>query len=174
MRVLVAFATRHEATAEIAERVGDVLRNAVTAADPAAVVDVRNVHTVGDVEDYDAVVVGSAVYLGRWLEAAWRFLHDNRQALLARPVWLFASGPVGDPLLPRDEPSEVDHLVGLVGARTHQVFAGALRPAALGGTERMLIHQAHSAEGDFRDWPLISRWSTAVADDLLEMLAEAG
>jgi menaquinone-dependent protoporphyrinogen oxidase len=174
MKVLVAFATRHEATAEIAERIGDVLRDTLTAAEHSAVVDVRDVHKVGDVDDYEAVLVGSAIYLGRWLEAAWRFLRDNQEALLARPVWLFASGPVGEPLLPRDEPPEVDELVAMVGARTHKLFAGALRPAELGATERALIHESHTAEGDFRDWDQIAHWAGDVAEELLEVLAGTG
>jgi menaquinone-dependent protoporphyrinogen oxidase len=46
---------------------------------------------------YDAVILGSAVYVGHWLEAAQRFVEKHRADLVARPVWLFASGPVGVP-----------------------------------------------------------------------------
>ena len=174
MKVLVTYATRHEATAEIAERVGDVLREILTDSRPRSVVDVRDVHRVGDVEDYDAVLVGSAVYLGHWLEAARRFLADNSAQLQGRPVWLFASGPVGEPLLPRQEPDEVDELVALAGARGHQMFAGRLRPAELDVTERTVIRATHASEGDFRDWPEIAHWAGEVADELLELAARAG
>lgn len=174
MKVLVAFATRHEATAEIAERVGDTLRDVLTAAEHTAVVDVRDVHKVGDVADYDAVLVGSAIYLGRWLESAERFLEDNADDLQRRPVWLFASGPVGEPLLPSQEPAEVDDLLALSGARAHQLFAGRLRPAELDHAERALIGVTHVAEGDFRDWSEIGHWAAEVADELLDVLADTG
>lgn len=174
MKVLVAFATRHEATAEIAERVGDVLREILTDTDHTAVVEVRDVHKVGDVDDYDAVLVGSAIYLGRWLESAERFLTDNADDLRLRPVWLFASGPVGEPLLPSQEPLEVDDLLAVSGARAHQLFAGRLRPAELDHRERTVIGATHAAEGDFRDWSEINHWAALVADELLDVLAETG
>ena len=65
-RILLACASRHGATAEIAEEIGDVLRREV----PGAVVEVRDAAEPGDVDGFDAVVLGSAVYMGRWLPAA--------------------------------------------------------------------------------------------------------
>ena len=65
-RILVACATRHRSTAGIAAEIADMLRRDV----PGAVVDVRDAAQASEVAGYDAAVIGSAVYLGRWLPAA--------------------------------------------------------------------------------------------------------
>lgn len=49
---------------------------------------------------YDAVVLGSAVYVGRWLEPARELVDAHAEELAARPTWLFSSGPIGDPPKP--------------------------------------------------------------------------
>src|SRR5262245_10339488 len=78
MRVLVAYASRHGATKGIAERI-------------AAVLERRGL----EVDAYDAFVVGSAAYMGRWLEPARAFVTLHRDLLAAHPLWLFSSGPIG-------------------------------------------------------------------------------
>jgi menaquinone-dependent protoporphyrinogen oxidase len=97
MTVLVAAASEHGATAEIAAWIGAGL--AANGVD----VDVRRVDAVDDVARYDAFVLGSAVYLGQWLKTARRFVDDHAGDLAGRPTWLFSSGPiVGDPPPPDD------------------------------------------------------------------------
>ena len=121
-RILVACASRHGSTAEIAAEIADVLRRDV----PGAVVDLRDAAQAGEVAGYDAAVIGSAVYMGRWLPAARDLVEEHREVLSAMPVWLFSSGPVGDPPVPVDELAEVMALRAAVGARGHQLFAGRL------------------------------------------------
>ena len=67
-QVLVAYATKYGATTEIAEKIGQVLRQAGLSA------DVLPVDRVGDLSTYRAVVLGSAVYIGQWRKEAVRFL----------------------------------------------------------------------------------------------------
>jgi menaquinone-dependent protoporphyrinogen oxidase len=71
-QVLVAYATKHGATAEIAERIGQVLREADLQA------DVLPAERVSDLTPYRAVVLGSAVYAGQWREEAATLLETNR------------------------------------------------------------------------------------------------
>jgi menaquinone-dependent protoporphyrinogen oxidase len=78
IRVLVAYATKYGATAEIAERIGQVLRQA------GLDVDVLPVDRVDDLPSYKAVVLGSAVYIGAWRGAAARFLEANEGELAGR------------------------------------------------------------------------------------------
>ena len=89
-QVLVAYATKYGATAEIAEKIGQVLRQAGLRA------DVLPADRVSDLHSYQAVVLGSAVYIGLWRKKAATFLKANEQALAERPVWLFSSGPTGE------------------------------------------------------------------------------
>lgn len=85
--VLVAYASQRDATAEIAERIGGTLREGGRS------VDVRPADGVRDLHGYDAVVLGSAVDEGDWSREARRFTRRHRRDLIARPVWLFSSGP---------------------------------------------------------------------------------
>jgi menaquinone-dependent protoporphyrinogen oxidase len=161
-RILVACATRHGATAQIAAEIADVLRRNVR----GAVVDVRDAAKAGEVAGYDAAVIGSAVYMGRWLPAARDLVERHREVLSAMPVWLFSSGPLGDPSVPVDELAEVTALGVAVGARGHRLFAGRLDRQELRWGERAAARVVHAAEGDFRDHDAIRRWASGVASNL--------
>ena len=125
------------------------------------------------VANYDAVVVGSAVYFGQWLRAARQYLEHNQLDLLNRPVWLFSSGPVG-PTAPqlKDDPPAIPQLVKQVGARGHRTFVGKLDPAQLGLGERFIMWNVKrfapdaARDGDFRDWGAIRAWADEISTAL--------
>jgi menaquinone-dependent protoporphyrinogen oxidase len=121
-------------------------------------------------------VIGSAVYMGHWMEGAVEFIRRNRMTLAGRPVWLFSSGPLklgpeiasaSDPEL---EPGEIGELREIVRPRDHRVFSGALDPGRLGLTHRMLrkLPAARDIlpEGDFRNWDGIKAWAIGIGRDL--------
>jgi menaquinone-dependent protoporphyrinogen oxidase len=133
MKVLVSVANKHGATSEIAEEIGKALRDALHEDGGDVVVDVRPTEEVSSVEDYDAVVLGSAVYVGHWLGPARDLAERHAEALAARSVWLFSSGPVGDPPKPAEEDSvDVAEILEATGARDHRVFSGKLDKGSLG------------------------------------------
>ena len=66
MHVLVAYASRHHATAAMAQSIAEILRKPVEGLS-APTVDVLAVDDVDVLDDFDAVVLGSSVYMGRWL-----------------------------------------------------------------------------------------------------------
>jgi menaquinone-dependent protoporphyrinogen oxidase len=161
MKALVAVATQHGATREIADMVG------ATLAGRGIETDIREVEEVSDLSGYDAVVVGSAVYVGNWMKPAREFVEQHDAELAARPTWLFSSGPIGDPPKPDAETAvKVDDLVERVGAREHRLFSGRLDPARLGLVQRMVARTVHAAPGDYRDWNAIQEWGTTIADAL--------
>jgi menaquinone-dependent protoporphyrinogen oxidase len=166
VRVLVAAASRHAATAEIASRIGATLTEQLAARGVAADVHVRHAEGVRGIDGYDAVVLGSAVYAGRWLRPARALARTHTARLATVPVWLFSSGPVGDPLAPLGEPAEVADLVRLTGAREHRVFAGLLDRRRLGPAERLMVRAVRAADGDHRDWTAVAAWATGIADAL--------
>jgi menaquinone-dependent protoporphyrinogen oxidase len=90
-RVLVVVASRHGATREIAGAVAGALRAAGLDA------GVEDAETSPGPTGDEALVMGSAVYYGRWLPSARAFAERHAGALSDRPVWFFSSGPVGDP-----------------------------------------------------------------------------
>jgi menaquinone-dependent protoporphyrinogen oxidase len=172
MSVLVAYASKHGATQGIADRVAEVLRAA------GQQVEARRVTSAGDLADYDAFVIGSAVYFGSWRKEAAAFVRHNRAALTRRPVWLFSSGPLGT--APTDdrgrdlreaaEPKEIAELREAIKPRDHRVFFGMLEPGTLGIGERLIralpAGRALLPAGDFRDWREIEAWAEGIAREL--------
>jgi menaquinone-dependent protoporphyrinogen oxidase len=143
VRVLVGAASRHGSTAEVAVRIAEAMRTALPG---DAVVEIRPAVEVGDLAPYDAVVLGSAVYMGRWLDDA----RAAAQRIAARPpcpVWLFSSGPIGSPPKPDEDPAEVAALVAATSSREHRLFAGRLDRDRLGLAER-----ATTVPGDAVAW----------------------
>jgi len=161
-RILIAVASRHGATGEIAGEIADVLRREV----PEADVDVRDVAQPGPLTRFDAVLVGSAIYLGRWLPTARRLIEQHGAELASVPVWLFSSGPLGDPPQPVDDLTEVTTLGATVGARGHRLFPGRLDRGDLRWTERLAVRAVHAPDGDFRDHDDIRSWASGIAAEL--------
>jgi menaquinone-dependent protoporphyrinogen oxidase len=160
MKVLVSAASRHGATTEVAAMIAAVLAACGLDAVIVAPGDVTSL------EEFGAAVIGSAVYVGRWLEPARELIERERQALHAMPVWLFSSGPVGDPPKPIDDPIDVPPLVQLVEAREHRVFPGCVDKRRLGFGERAIMAAVRAPEGDFRPWADIDAWARHIAEEL--------
>jgi menaquinone-dependent protoporphyrinogen oxidase len=161
MAVLVAVASRHGATREIAEAIAQALRDEGLQAELADAADVTGV------TGYDAVVLGSAVYVGRWLEPARELVERHADALAERPTWLFSSGPLGDPPKPEaDDAVQVAEIAERVGAHDHRLFAGKLDKNTLGFGERAVVLAFRAPEGDFRDWDEIVAWAREIAASL--------
>ena len=160
MQVLVATASKHGATSEIAAEIARVLarRGFVVVDKPADEVD--------DIERFDACVIGSAVYMGRWLPAALALCTRHAEALGARPVWLFSSGPIGDPPQPETDPQGIAEMVERTAARGHRVFAGRLNPERLGLSEKVIAGMLRAPKGDFRDFAAITAWAEQIANQL--------
>jgi menaquinone-dependent protoporphyrinogen oxidase len=157
MRILVTAASKHGATAEIADAIAGKFRES------AIDVEIHAPDAVDDVVPYDAVVIGSAVYAGHWLEPARRFVDRHATALASRPTWLFSSGPIGDPPKPDEELVEIAPMMQRLGARGHRTFPGRLDPGSLGFVERAVVAALRAPHGDFRDFNDIRSWAADIA-----------
>lgn len=174
MNVLVAYATRHGATAGIAERIARTLRQEGVQARALPVEEVERL------AEYDAVVLGGAAYMFHWLKGARRFAQRHQAELRQRPVWLFSSGPLGTDEVDEEgqdvreaaRPKEFDELTGLLGARGEEVFFGAYdadqKPVGLGERITRMMPAAEDAlpSGDFRDWEHVDAWARQIAQQL--------
>lgn len=162
-RILVAYATKHHSTAEIARSIGEVLQQS-----NKFEVDVHAVEAVHDISAYDVVILGSAVYVGKWQEEAARFLKNHETQLAERDVWLFSSGPTGegDPkelLKGWELPADLQPIVDRIKPRGVTVFHGKLDPEQMNFLERMVTKGVKAPVGDFRDWDMIHDWAKEVA-----------
>ena len=169
LRVLVVVASKHGATAEI----GTALARALADSDAGRAAGLEAVSLPveqrPDPAPYDAVVLGSAVYVGRWLEPARQYAAAHAAALRGRPVWLFSSGPIGDPPFPDDEPHDVGTISALTGARGHRVFPGRLEKNRLSFGERAMVTAMRAPVGDFRDWNAVRSWAEEIAVELVQL-----
>ena len=166
MRVLIAYATRHGATAGIAERIAERLRAGGVDADARPAKEVRD----------------AAAYMFHWLGDATAFVDHHRELLAGAPTWLFSSGPIGTDLVDKNGrdvfetsiPKEFSRLRSSVRPRGEKIFFGALDPDAkpVGVAERFmhLFPAGRDAlpKGDFRDWPAIDAWADEIAASLRE------
>ena len=115
------------------------------------------------------MVLGSAVYAGRWRRDALRLL--RRSELRERDVWLFSSGPVGeskgDPeqLERLTRPKRVQKIAADIGAREHVVFGGMVDEDA-GFVRKKMARRIPPELRDLRDWDAIEKWARWTAATL--------
>lgn len=170
MKVLVAVASKHGGTTGIAEAVADELRRHGLEATVRDVAD-DGVEGADGVDAFDAVVLGSAVYVGHWTKDAVRFVEEHLEALGTRPLWLFSSGPLGDPPATAEEPADAVAFADRLGARGHELFLGRLERAELGVVERAAVRMVHAPYGDFREWDRVRAWAEQIAQTLTRSAA---
>ena len=169
--VLVTAASKHGATAEIADHLARCLQESAAGRRCGLVAVSLPVERRPDPARYDAVVLASAVYAGRWLEPARHYAADHAAALRTRPVWLLSSGPIGEPPFPADEPHDAEPIRSSVGARAHLVVPGRLDKHLLGIGERAMVTAMRAPLGDFRDWDALRSWAEEIAGELAGLAA---
>ena len=160
MKVLISAASRHGATWQIAGAIQTVLVEA------GIETDLVEPEQVVSLAPYDALVVGSGVYAGHWLAAARALMERAETEATGRPVWLFSSGPIGDPAKPSQPPADALELTHRLGARDHQMFEGRIDRGELGLAERAILKVVGAPEGDYRPWEAIVQWARGIAAEL--------
>jgi menaquinone-dependent protoporphyrinogen oxidase len=119
------------------------------------------------------VVLGSAVYIGRWRKEAAKFLKANEEVLAEQRVWLFSSGPTGegDPVELTQGwrfPGALQPIADRIQPRDIAVFHGAVDVNKLNLVEKWMLKNVKSPVGDYRDWEAITSWAKAIVDVLQE------
>jgi len=163
-KILVAYATKAGSTAEVAEAIGQELRDA------GAEVEVSQAKDVKDVTPYKAVIIGSAIRMGKWVSEATEFVEENRQALSQVPVAYFVVC-----MTMKDDTEEnrstveayLDPMSELVEPVDIGLFAGAMNYEKLSFGARTLAKAMKVREDDWRDWEVIRAWARQVHDRLM-------
>lgn len=165
-KVLVTYASKYGATAEIAEKIGAVLCQAGLQAEVVPVDDVR------ELSAYQAVILGGALYIGKWHKGAETFLKTHEKDLTARQVWVFSSGPTGEGspielVEGQRVPAALQPVVDRIHPRDIAVFHGHIDPDKLNVMEKFAIKNVVKKPfGDFRDWGMIINWANQIAHAL--------
>jgi menaquinone-dependent protoporphyrinogen oxidase len=154
-RVLVAYATRKGSTREVAEAIAARLEtDGLRAVVQPAGQDV-------DLRTFDAVVLGGALYTGRWHRDARRFLRRHRRVLATMPVAVYAMGPAtGDDLAMGGSLGQLERALGRVPDVTPvavTVFGGVIDP------DRLRFPFNRMPPSDARDWDAVAAWADEVA-----------
>jgi menaquinone-dependent protoporphyrinogen oxidase len=166
-KVLVAYASKYGSTGGVADAIGKELCGKDVAAD---VVLIKN---ADNISSYQGVIIGSAIYMGKWMSEAVDFVKKNKDSLCKVPVAYFLvcmtlSQPTEknrakvlsymDPILkavPEIKP---------VGIGT---FAGAMDYNNLSWINKKILKSKGTPEGDFRDWTAIRTWAEGLRSPLL-------
>lgn len=160
-RVLVAYGSTRGGTEGLAQMIGEDLRG------HGYVTVVRRAAEVDELADVDAVVVAGALYAGRWHKDARRFVRRHAGGLTQVPVWLVATGPLGEStpeVLKTVKPvGHVRAAADRIGARGTKTFGGRLLPDAPGVVAASM---AKKMAGDWRDADEIATWVDEIDEEL--------
>jgi menaquinone-dependent protoporphyrinogen oxidase len=166
--ILVAYATKYGSTQEVAEAVAAALREGGQA------VDCQSAKNVRSLDGYGAVVLGAPLYMFRWHNDAKSFLSRHRRALTARPVAVFAMGPLKDEAKDwQDVRAQLDKELlkfPWLAPVAAEVFGGKHDPAKLTFPHNLIPALKQMPATDIRDWTAIRAW----ASGLTAKLAPAG
>lgn len=163
-KILVSYASKHGSTAEIAKVISDILR------EQKHDVDLVPVDSVSTIKEYDAIILGTAIYMGEWMKEALNFFRNHQ--LEGQALYIFASGPIGDSDIHETErdfslPEALQSLSSTLNIRDSQLFHGKLDLRLLNLAELMRLKVGGGKTGDFRHWDHIKLWAHHISDDLL-------
>lgn len=161
--ILVAYATKHGSTQEVAEVIAATMRK------HALEVEVRPASEVRTLDRYSAVVLGAPLYTGCWHKDASRFLKRHHTALSERPVAIFALGPRSNAEEERRGSREqLDRALvkaSWLAPVAIEVFGGVIDPTKL----RFPFNRMPAS--DARDWEAIRTWANNLATQFQPALA---
>jgi menaquinone-dependent protoporphyrinogen oxidase len=166
-KILLAYASKYGATAEIAQKIRGELQAS------GFEVDTLPANQVKDVSQYQSVILGVALYMGQWRKEAVQFLKAHQGSLSKQAVWIFTSGPTGegDPveqMQGRLMPEALKAVMDVIGPEEITVFGGKVDPAKMNGFEKWIMKKVKAPSGDFRNWQAISTWTTKLSDSFRE------
>jgi len=158
-RVLITYASKYGSTGGVADAIGKELCSKEVAT------DVLLIKNADNLSSYQGVVIGSAIYMGKWLPEAADFVKKNREILRQVPVAYFlvcmtlsqsAEENRAKVLAYMDPVLKAIPEIRPVGIGT---FAGALDYSNLSWLNKKILKSKGLPEGDFRDWNAIRAWA---------------
>ncbi|MBP1928592.1 menaquinone-dependent protoporphyrinogen oxidase [Methanolinea mesophila] len=164
--VLVCYASRYGSTGEIAEVIAEQLETMEVSTEVARVEDVKSP------AGFDAVVLGSPLYMGKMLPEAREFVHKFRGPLSGMPLYVFVAGYTFRERLEeylRSGEDAIDAIRLYVTPLGTGYFAGRVDPDRVSGPDREILIMGGVHPGDFREWDRIKKWAVQIGEKILEM-----
>ncbi len=172
-RILITYDTKHGATATVAKMIFDTICATASGAASVDLVFVENLDPAA-IESYDAVIIGSPIYMGKWLRGITRLLRGHHAALakvnsafFITCTYIKEDGNVPplddivkmymDPVLSKYSDIEPVSL---------GVLAGEFEFSELYFFEWFLMKISGFEEGDFIDKAKVDAWATEVWDSI--------
>jgi len=160
-KTLVCYASKYGSTREIAERIHAHFLEC------DELPKISSIELVDEPEKYDVIILGTAMYRGKWRKEAVHFLNKYEQVLKNKSVWIFCSGPTGrgDPcklLNDRVMPESIINKLQRIDVNQIKIFHGALKVENLSYFERLIIKATKAEIGDFRNWSEIDTWAEMI------------
>ncbi len=167
-KVLVTYASKCGSTAEVAQAIAGELTG------QGAEVDLLPVNEVKTVAPYRAVVLGTAIRMGKPIKPSLRFARRHSTDLKTRPLALFSLG-----IQMRDEVDDKrERTLGMLAPLLAELpepvtvgtFAGKVDHSRLGFLLRKMAAKDDTGalrEGDWRDWETIRAWAGEVGSRLV-------
>lgn len=166
-KILIAYATKHGATSSIAAKIADVL------CQEGFQVDLKLARKVTNISAYDAVIVGSPVYIGGWLRGARQFLHKNQDVLannMKVAVFITCTYLKDE----NDTPDRRAHAKEIyidpildelpdIAPISCGILSGEFLYRELYPVEYILMRLAKFPEGDFRNEEKITAWALEIS-----------
>lgn len=157
-RVLVVYASKYGSTGGVADAIGKELCSKDVTSDVVLIKNADNIRS------YQGAIIGSAIYMGKWMSEAIDFVKENRDVLCNVPVAYFLVGMTlaRHPEKRAEVLSYVDPILKAVpeikpvGIGT---FAGAMDYNNLSWINKKILRSKGTPEGDFRDWNAIRSWA---------------
>jgi menaquinone-dependent protoporphyrinogen oxidase len=166
MKILIVHASRYGSTADVAERVGVVLREV------GHDVVVWTACEMPSPRNYALVVVGGAVHDGRAVGDLRRYVTQYRGELASKRVALFAvAGNLRDDTEENHRQAEAALLPLEQGLSciARGSFAGVVNPRRMSLPARFRMRFMKAVPGDDRTWNDVRAWASALSVRLADM-----
>jgi menaquinone-dependent protoporphyrinogen oxidase len=176
-KILVAYASTHGSTREVAGTVAATLR------EHALRVDLLPAKEVRSLQGYRAVVLGAPIYMFHLHKHALQFLSRHQNALSGGvPIAVFAGGPFASGNGNAEEEQnawvevrkQLDQELGKfpwLRPVSVELIGGKFDPSALRFPWNLIPALRNVPPSDLRDWDAIRHWSSSLAGQLQSVLS---
>lgn len=154
--ILITYATKCGSTAEIARAIGERL------CEKGMFAEVRPVKSVSNLNGYRAVVIGSAIRMGKWLPDALEFATQHQARLSQMPTAAFTVHMLNTDDTPESQAARAGYVAPLHQVMTpgaEAFFAGKIELARMSLFDRLISKTMKATDQDLRDWDQIRGWA---------------